>query len=112
MRLGSLGLFAAGVALELSATPAFSQAGSERGWLWDSGRGWGGMMGGGVGMILFWGVIIVVIVLAVRRFGGFGPGRESAAPTEKTPLQILQNRYARGEIDKQEYEERRKTLGG
>jgi putative membrane protein len=70
------------------------------------------MMGGGLGMVLFWGVIILVIVLAVRGFGGFGSRRDYALPDEKTPLQILDERYARGEIDKEEYEERRRTLTG
>jgi putative membrane protein len=78
--------------------------------MWDSDWGWGGMMGGGLGMILFWGLIILLIVLAVRWLGAFGSSRGSAALIEKTPLQVLQERYARGEIDKEEYEERRKTL--
>ena len=69
-------------------------------------------MGGGLGMILFWGLIILVIVLAVRGFGGFGARRDSAPRDHKTPLQILDERYACGEIDKEEYEERRKTLIG
>jgi putative membrane protein len=29
----------------------------------------------------------------------------------RTPLDILKERFARGEIDKEEYEERRRTLG-
>ena len=69
-------------------------------------------MGGGLGMILFWGLIILVIVLVVRGLVGTGSRRDSAASSEKTPLQILQERFARGEIDKEEYEERRKTLSG
>jgi putative membrane protein len=70
------------------------------------------MMGGGLGMILFWGLIILLVVLAIRWFGGFGSGRDSAPTDHKMPLQILDERYARGEIDKKEYEERRKTLTG
>lgn len=66
-------------------------------------------MGGGLGMVLFWGLIILLIVLAVR---GFGSRRDSVPPDHKTPLQILDERYARGEIEKEEYEERRKTLIG
>lgn len=56
------------------------------------------------------GLIILLIVLAVRGIGGFGSRGDSASAVEKTPLQILQERYARGEIDNEEYEERRKTL--
>ena len=69
-------------------------------------------MGGGLGMILFWAVIILLIVLAVRGFRGGGSDRSASAPAEKTPLQILQERFARGEIDKTEFEERRKVLAG
>jgi putative membrane protein len=32
-------------------------------------------------------------------------------PPRRTPLDILKERFARGEIDKQEYEERRRVLG-
>lgn len=94
----------------LASGPAWSQGRSDHGWMmWDSDYGWGGMMGGGLGMVLFWGLIILLIVLAVR---GFGSRRDSVPPDHKTPLQILDERYARGEIEKEEYEERRKTLIG
>jgi len=99
----------AGAALGLSAESALSQGADGHGWMWNSGWGWGGMMGGGLGMVLFWALIILLIVLAVR---GLGSRRDFPSPSEKTPLQILQERYARGEIDKQEYDERRKMLGG
>ena len=102
----------AGAALGLFAESALSQGTDGHGWMWNSGWGWGGMMGGGLGMVLFWGLIILVIVFAVRGLGGFGTRRDFSAPSEKTPLQILQERFARGEIDKQEYDERRKMLGG
>jgi putative membrane protein len=70
------------------------------------------MMGGGLGMILFVGLIILLIVLAVRRVGGFASRSDSSTPRERAPLEILQERFARGDIDKEEYEERRKTLTG
>ncbi len=91
-----------------AASPASSQTWDGRGWMWHHNWGWG--FGGGLGMILFWALIVFLIVLAVR---GVSSGRaERAAPARTTDsaLQILQERFARGEIDKTEYEERRKVL--
>lgn len=70
--------------------------------------GWGHMLFGGLMMVLFWGGIIALIVLFVR---GWNRGESGAAvPQRPTPLELLQERYALGEIDKREYEERRKDL--
>lgn len=70
--------------------------------------GWYGMFFGPIMMIIFIGVA----VLLVRWFGGSthvaGPPRSP----EKDPLDILKERFARGEIDKDEYEERRRILRG
>lgn len=76
-------------------------------WGYD-GYGWGGF-GMGIGMFLFWGLIIAVIVLLAR---GFGSQRRGSEPRlrEKTALDILGERYARGEIDKSEFEEKRSGL--
>ena len=76
--------------------------------------GWGGGMFGGIGMIFFWGIIIALVLLLVRRFGGGWPLQSSSQPPRagSTALDILQERYAKGEISKEEYEERKKTLMG
>jgi putative membrane protein len=75
------------------------------------GGGWGGMAFGFLMMIAFVAAIVVVVVLVMRALGGGhgGPGRTT--PTGKTPLDILEERFARGEIDAQEFEERRRVLG-
>lgn len=67
---------------------------------------WMPMMGVGVlFMALFWVVIIVGVVLAVKWFIGQGfSNREDSA------LEILKKRYARGELSKQEFEERKRDL--
>jgi putative membrane protein len=79
-------------------------------WMWHTSWGWGHMIFGMAMMILFWGAIIALIVLLVRWLWGHA-GPQSPSPTaHKTPLDILKERFARGEIDKEEYEERRKLL--
>jgi putative membrane protein len=93
-----------------TATPALAQPPGDGEWPWHSGWGWGGMMvGGGVLMIAFWVVVILLIVLLVRWLGVSAATHhpEQARPTA---LDILRERYARGEIDKEEYEQRRRTL--
>lgn len=70
---------------------------------WDGGW-WG--LGMGLGMLVFLGLIAVGIVLLVRG---------SAAPPEprrerSRALEILDERFAGGEIDREEYEQRRRVL--
>ncbi len=76
--------------------------------MWDGG-GW--MIFGPLMMIVFIAVIVVVVVLMVRWLGGTGHDAAPHAPPGRTPLDILKERFARGEIDKEEFEERRRTLG-
>lgn len=72
------------------------------------GYGWGHMLFGGLMMVLFWGLIIALVVSFVR--GQTRSEDEAVFQPRPTPLEFLQERYAKGEIDKQEYEERRKDL--
>ena len=74
-------------------------------WGYD-GFGGGGM---GIGMLLFWGLIIAAIVVLARGTGGRPSGSEARA-RERTPLDILGERYAKGEIDKTEFEQKRGDL--
>ena len=72
----------------------------------------GGIMGGGMGivMIIFWIVLIAAVVLlfsgAINGLRGTKQNREDVS----NPLEILKQRYARGEIDKVEYEGKRRDL--
>lgn len=69
--------------------------------------GEGGYMGfGGVWMVLWWAVLIVGIVLLVKWVGG----DRSAARPDKSALEILKERYARGEIEQAEFEQKRREL--
>ncbi len=77
-------------------------------WGYDGFGFGGGAMG--IGMLLFWGLIIAAIVVLARGFGA-RPGGSEPRLREKTALDILRERYAKGEIDKAEYEQKRSDLG-
>jgi putative membrane protein len=72
--------------------------------------GWGGGMGfGWIFMILFWALIILGIV-ALAKWLFFAGGAGGSAGSGKTPLDILKERYARGEINREQYEQTRRDL--
>ena len=77
------------------------------------GGGWYHMIFGPLFMILLLAVLVTVVVLLVRWLGGPWQGTVPPhhAPPSRTPLDILKERFARGEIDKDEFEERRRVLG-
>lgn len=68
--------------------------------------GWG-MGFGGIGMILFW-VFIIVGVVALARLFAASPRGESRR--EKTALDMLNESYARGEIKRDEYEQKKRDI--
>ena len=84
-------------------------SGDYHGSMWHDG--WGGMIFGPFIMILFVAAIVVLVVVALRWLGSTGHGVPPQAPSGKTPLDILKERFARGEIDREEFEERRRALG-
>jgi putative membrane protein len=92
---------------------AFAQAAGEREWggFWHPAWGWGHMIFGSLMMIVFWGGIVVLVVLLVRWLARGGSSGQGLLPARRTPLEILQERFAKGEIDKEEFEERRRALG-
>lgn len=63
--------------------------------------GWG--FGGSLMMIIFWGAIILLIVWLIKSIS------ENSAQS-KSPLETLKIRYAKGEIDKKEFEDKKKDL--
>lgn len=75
--------------------------------MWGGG-GWYGMIFGPLIMILVLALVIAAVVLLIRWAGGQLPG---GAPHQgRSPLDILKERYARGEIEKEEYTRRRADL--
>jgi putative membrane protein len=94
-------------ALELGAPHTLCTQ-KEIGMWGDMGYGWGWSMGiHMISMVLFWVLIILGIVVLVRWIGTPSP---SGAPPARTALDILKERYARGEIEKQEFEEKKRDL--
>lgn len=78
--------------------------------IYNGYNGWGagsmmGWFGGGIMMIAFWVLLIVFIVWIAREAGG-----RNSRSSGSNALEILKERYARGEIDKKEFEEKKKDL--
>lgn len=84
--------------------------------MWNYGQpgSWGyGGWGMGLSMILmvvFWVAVIVGVVLLIRWLVEGAGGGKTHGGGRETPLEILKKRYAAGEIDKKEYEEKKKEL--
>lgn len=83
------------------------------GWMWDNGYGWGwgGWILMALVMVVFWALVITAIVLAIRYLagGGTAPGRAGGTPQPPAggrAEDLLAERYARGEIDDDEYRQR------
>ncbi len=96
----------------LVSQPALAQTPVDRAAYWHPGWdwGWGHMIFGSLMMILFWGGIILAIVVAVRWIGRNPSHGAGSVPPGKRALDILQERFARGEIDEEDFEERKRLL--
>lgn len=79
-------------------------ADSDFGHMGDWGAGWWILMM--VGIVLFWGLVVLGIVWVVRELSG----RREDGPSNQNPLDILERRLAGGEISPEEYEKRRRIL--
>jgi len=89
---------------------AFAQPGSGP---WDHTMpmmGWGGWWMGPVMMILVITLVVLAIIGLWRLLSGGGSSR--SAPASDRALDLLRERFARGEIDDVEYQSRKKALGG
>nr|WP_306268736.1 SHOCT domain-containing protein [Pararhizobium sp. IMCC3301] len=100
------------LAATLISLPALAQtpADGSRYWHYGSDWGWGHMVFGSLMMVLFWGALIVAIVFAVRWLGTGSSQGASLASERNKALDILQQRFARGEIDQEEFADRKRHL--
>jgi len=73
-------------------------------WLMHDFGGWG-MLFGGISMFLIWGSIIALIVWGIVRFT-----KRDDSHISDTPLELAKKRYARGEIEKNQFEQIKKDL--
>ena len=77
-------------------------------WMWGMHQGLWGMWGIGMMfmMLVVWGVVIAGIIIAIRWLAG-----QTRTPRSDRALDILRERYARGEIGKDEFEAKKRDLG-
>ncbi len=81
------------------------------------GYGGYGPWGGGFGllpmlmMVVFWAAVIVGIVVLIRWVWGQTTRASTPPPAGDSPLDILKRRYARGEINREEFDEKKRDLG-
>lgn len=79
--------------------------------MWNMDEGWGWWMASGwLWMVIFWGLIIWAVVTLTRPRGDRGGDRPAAR--EPTALEILERRYAGGELSEEQFEAMRRRLQG
>ncbi|HEY5283925.1 MAG TPA: SHOCT domain-containing protein [Polyangia bacterium] len=82
------------------------------GWMWGHGWGWGGWVLMSVVMVLFLLALIAAIVVAIRYLSASNPAPRESPPSyaRPGPEKLLAERFARGEIDEDEYRRRLSLL--
>jgi putative membrane protein len=72
------------------------------------GMGWW-MVVGSIWMVAFWGLVIALVVWGIRQLTERG-GSSSGTSEKRNPLDIAKERYAKGEILKEEFDQIKKDL--
>ncbi|WP_254538338.1 SHOCT domain-containing protein [Halomarina litorea] len=78
-------------------------------WMPHMGGGWSGMGGWGIGMLLL-GILWMVLLVALPVALVYGLLSDRGGPRSDSAMEVLREQYARGEIDEEEYESRRRRL--
>ena len=89
---------------------ALAQQQGYSGWgmMGNWGMGWFGM----IFMMIFWVLVIVGLVFLIKWLIQSTGSRKTNGTSGSTAIEILKERFARGEIDKAEFESRKKDLSG
>lgn len=106
------GIFGAGLGLAVSL-PALANGSGDGSWGHHGMMGSGGGMGWFIGpimMLLFLAAGVAIVVLIVRSLGGHGSQQGTDVTRDASALRILEERFARGEIDEEEFRKRKSTL--
>lgn len=106
--IGKLAFATWGISGSAAAQPVLAQSESGRYYgehMW--GGGWW-MFLGPIWMIVVIGAIVAVVILLARWLGA--EGHASGQSRSRSSVDILKERFARGEIDKEEFQERLKLL--
>lgn len=74
------------------------------------GYGWGMGAGGWIAMTLFWVALVVLIGWAVARAFPSTGSRGAEPPRQETPEEVLDRRFAAGELDAETYQSMRASL--
>lgn len=69
-----------------------------------------GHFGGGFIGIIFWIIVIAAIVMLFRLLSDNRSSNDNDGDRSESALEILNKRYARGEIDQQEYERKKREI--
>jgi len=112
MKIRSLALMALGSAPAFTASIALAQAGPG----YHDHHMWGGEWHGwafGPLMMVFWLIVVVgAVLLVLRMLRAAGSDGHRQGKPGPDAIDILRERFAKGEIDAAEFEERRKVLEG
>ena len=79
-------------------------------WFMHDGWGWGWMAFGAAWMVFFWGAIVALVAWAISRLTGDRQGTEGRRSESRSALDIAKERYARGDINREQFEQLREDL--
>lgn len=74
------------------------------------GYGMGSGFGFGGGFMILWWIVIIAVVVMVVKWLVSSYDTAGRSSRENTAMEILKERYARGEIDEQEFQKRKREL--
>ena len=107
-----VGIFVSLISLFSIYSDAFAQPGRPEGWNMGPGMmgGWGMGWFGGIFMILFWILILIGLVFVIKWLIQSTSRARNNGQSGYRALEILKERYARGEIDKAQFEDMKRDL--